>query len=115
MKTCKVLLLFLCLTLLSVVVASAQEVAPTAKGQAADKTTELTDGLIRKIDRENRKITIKHGEIKNLEMPGMTMVFQVRDPAILDNLKNGDKVQFRAEKVNGAFVVIEMQPVNMNN
>lgn len=72
---------------------------------------ELTEGVIRKIDRENKKITIKHGEIKNLEMPGMTMVFQVKDPGMLDTIKTGDNVKFRAEKTGGSFVVTDIQPI----
>ncbi len=68
-------------------------------------TGSLTEGEIRKVDKEARKITIKHGEIKNLDMPAMTMVFQVKDPALLDKVKVGDKVQFTAEKVGGAYVV----------
>jgi Cu/Ag efflux protein CusF len=71
--------------------------------------TAMTDGEVRKVDKEAKKITIKHGEIKNLEMPGMTMVFQVRDPAVLDTVKAGDKVQFHAEKAGGAIVITEIQ------
>jgi Cu(I)/Ag(I) efflux system protein CusF len=78
-----------------------------AAGAAA---TEMTDGEVRKVDKGTKKITIKHGEIKNLEMPGMTMVFQVKDPAMLDQVKTGDKVRFKAEKANGAIVVTEIQP-----
>lgn len=74
-------------------------------------SSELTEGVIRKIDRENKKITIKHGEIKNLEMPGMTMVFQVKDPGTLDTLKTGDNVRFRAEKTGGSFVVTDIQAI----
>ena len=70
----------------------------------------LADGEIRKVDRENKKITIKHGEIKHLDMPGMTMVFQIRDAALFDKLKAGDKVKFVAEKLEGAFVVTVLQP-----
>ncbi|HBT82458.1 MAG: hypothetical protein A2091_07535 [Desulfuromonadales bacterium GWD2_61_12] len=70
----------------------------------------LTEGVIRKIDKANNKITIKHGEIKNLEMPGMTMVFQVRDPLLLDKVVAGDKVKFRAEKSGSAFIVTDIQP-----
>ncbi|RQP21797.1 copper-binding protein [Piscinibacter terrae] len=70
---------------------------------------DMSDGEVRKIDKENKKITLKHGEIKNLGMPGMTMVFQVKDPAVLDTLKQGDKVMFKAEKANGALVVTEIQ------
>ena len=71
---------------------------------------DMTDGEIRKVDAESKKITIKHGEIKNLDMPGMTMVFQVKDPAMLDKVKAGDKVRFTAEKSNGAIVVTDLQP-----
>ena len=76
---------------------------------AAD--TDMTAGEIRKVDTENKKITIKHGELKSLDMPAMTMVFRVRDPAMLDQVKAGDKVRFRADKVNGAFTVMELEVV----
>ena len=76
---------------------------------AAPATTDMADGEIRKVDMENKKITIKHGVIKNLDMPGMTMVFQVKDAAMLDKVKAGDKVRFSAEKAGGAIVVTEIQ------
>lgn len=69
----------------------------------------LSEGEIRKIDRDNKKITLKHGEIKNLDMPGMTMVFQLREAAMADQLKVGDKVRFRAEKSASGFMVTELQ------
>ena len=72
-------------------------------------TKDMADGEIRKVDMENKKITIKHGEIKNLDMPGMTMVFQVKDPAMLDKVKAGDKVRFKAEKTGGAIVVTDIE------
>ena len=75
-----------------------------------DKSAKMTEGEIRKIDKANKKITIKHGEIKNLEMPGMTMVFQVKDPVMLDKVKAGDKVKFRAEKAGSALVVTDIEP-----
>ena len=53
-------------------------------------------------------MTIKHGEIKNLDMPGMTMVFQIRDSSLLETFKAGDKVKFVAEKLDGGFVVTGM-------
>ena len=81
-----------------------------AKKEAAKPSTEMADGEIRKVDKEARKITIKHGEIKNLEMPGMTMVFQVKDAAMLDTVKAGDKIRFKAESAGGAIVVTEIQP-----
>jgi Cu(I)/Ag(I) efflux system protein CusF len=76
---------------------------------AAD--TSVSDGEIRKVDLETKKITIKHGELKNLDMPAMTMVFRVKDPAMLEQVKAGDKVNFRAEKINGAFTVMEIEVV----
>ena len=76
-----------------------------AQASAAD----MTAGEIRKVDKDTKKITIKHGDIKNLDMPGMTMLFQVKDPAMLDLVKPGDKVKFRAEKAGGGLVVTEIQ------
>lgn len=70
----------------------------------------MTSGEVRKVDKEAKKITIKHGEIKNLGMPPMTMVFQVKDPAMLDKLKAGDKVQFVAEDLNGALTITSIEP-----
>jgi Cu(I)/Ag(I) efflux system protein CusF len=73
-------------------------------------TTHLTEGEVRKVDKENKKVTLKHGEIKNLGMPGMTMVFQVKDAQMLDKLKSGDKVRFAADKgESGGYVVTELE------
>lgn len=69
----------------------------------------MTEGEVRKIDKEAKKITLKHGDIKNLEMPGMTMVFQVKDVALLDKVSAGDKVMFTAEKVGGAIIVTAIE------
>ena len=84
-------------------------VAESKNGESA-ASDNLVDGEIRKVDTEAKKITIKHGEIKNLDMPGMTMVFQAKDPAMLDKVKVGDKVKFRAEKSGGAIVVTDIGP-----
>ncbi|HEY6071887.1 MAG TPA: copper-binding protein [Anaerolineales bacterium] len=78
---------------------------------AAANTAELSEGEVRKVDREARKITIKHGPIQNLDMPPMTMVFQVKDAAMLDQVKAGDKVRFSAEKIGGQYTVIRLDPV----
>jgi Cu/Ag efflux protein CusF len=69
------------------------------------------DGEVRKIDKDASKITLKHGPIPNLDMPGMTMVFRVQDPAMLDAVKTGDKVRFSADKVGGALTITQMTPV----
>ena len=71
----------------------------------------LSDGEVRKVDKDAKKITIKHGPLDNLGMPPMTMVFQVKDPAMLNQVKAGDKVKFQAEKVGGAFTVTQIEAV----
>jgi Cu(I)/Ag(I) efflux system protein CusF len=70
----------------------------------------LSEGEVRKVDKSAKKLTIKHGPLANLDMPPMTMVFQVKDPAMLDKVKAGDKVKFQAEKVGGAFTVMSIEP-----
>ena len=70
---------------------------------------DMSDGEIRKVDKDNKKLTIKHGDIMSLDMPGMTMVFQVKDPAMIDSVKVGDKVRFTAEKGATGFVVTEIE------
>ena len=82
--------------------------APADQATASD----LSEGEIRKIDKEAGKLTIKHGPISNLDMPGMTMVFQVRDRTLLEKVQTGDKVRFRAEAEKGRYVVTAIQPVN---
>jgi len=77
---------------------------------AHHKKGALADGEIRKVDKDAKKITIKHGPMPDLDMPAMTMVFQVMDPALLDKVKAGDKIRFRAEKLGGAFTVTGMEP-----
>ncbi len=105
---------FIAVSLLLAACLSAQAQTSTgAAGAAASPSTssaaDMTQGEVRKVDKENKKITLKHGEIKNLDMPSMTMVFQVKDPAMLDAVKQGDKVEFKAEKAAGALVITDIQ------
>ena len=79
-------------------------------GTAMADPADMTEGEIRKVDTKSQKITIKHGEIKNLGMPGMTMIFRVKDPALLDKVKKGDKIRFKAEQAKGAIVVTAIEP-----
>ena len=80
--------------------------APAASQTAAA----LTQGEVRKVDKDAAKITIRHGPLTNLDMPAMTMVFQVKDRAMLDQVRPGDKIQFVADKVDGAFTVTRIEP-----
>jgi Cu(I)/Ag(I) efflux system periplasmic protein CusF len=71
--------------------------------------TDSTEAEVRKVDLSAGKITLKHDEIKNLDMPPMTMVFQVPKPALLGSIKAGDRVRFTADKVNGAYTVLTLE------
>jgi len=79
---------------------------PTAQASTGD----MTDGEVRKVDKEGGKLTLKHADIKSLDMPGMTMVFVVKDKAMLDTLKAGDKIKFKAINDSGKFTVTEIVP-----
>lgn len=77
----------------------------------ATQMASMTDGEVRKVDKEAGKVTIKHGDIKNLDMPGMTMIFTAKDKAMLDKVQAGDKVKFAVINDGGKLVVTEIQPV----
>ena len=70
----------------------------------------LTAAEVRRIDKGAKKITLKHEHIKNLDMAPMTMVFQVRDAALLDKVQAGDKVRFTADKIDGAYILLSIEP-----
>lgn len=78
-------------------------------GHEAAAPVQLVDGEVKKVDKEAGKITIRHGEIKNLGMGAMTMVFRTKEAAMLDQVKAGDKIKFTAEKINGAITVTKLQ------
>ena len=67
--------------------------------------SDMADGEVRKLDKDAAKVTLKHGEIKSLDMPPMTMVFTAKDKALLDKVKAGDKVKFQAANEGGKLVV----------
>jgi Cu/Ag efflux protein CusF len=106
----------------SLLLAAAVVAAPLAVGQSPDHgahrlaqagtaaSKDMAEGEVRKVDKDAGKITLKHGELKTLEMPPMTMVFQVREKSLLDKVKAGDKVRFSAEKVGGALTVTAIEP-----
>jgi Cu(I)/Ag(I) efflux system protein CusF len=80
------------------------------KPAATASAGEMTDGEVRKVDLEAGKLTLKHADIKSLDMPAMTMVFVVKDKAMLDKLKTGDKVRFKVVNDAGKFTITEIQP-----
>ena len=91
--------------------------AQTAPASGADHAAHhatlaapTTDGEVRKVDKEKGKVTLKHGPLTNHDMPAMTMVFKVLDPKMLDGIKEGDKVKFAADRVNGAITVTAIEP-----
>jgi Cu(I)/Ag(I) efflux system periplasmic protein CusF len=70
----------------------------------------VADGEVRKVDKDAQKLTIRHGPLPQLDMPTpMTMVYRVKDPALLDQVKPGDKIRFVAEKIGGQFMVIRIE------
>jgi Cu(I)/Ag(I) efflux system periplasmic protein CusF len=81
----------------------------SAQSTPAVVATEMTEAEVRKVDKDNKKITLKHGAIKNLDMPPMTMVFGVSDATLLDKVKAGDKVRFKATGDGGKYTVTELQ------
>jgi Cu(I)/Ag(I) efflux system protein CusF len=90
----------------AVSLANAQSVSSAAPQNS------MSEGEIKKVDKDGGKLTIKHGELKNLGMPGMTMVFRTKDAGMLEKVKQGDKVRFVAEKVDGALTVTAIGKTN---
>jgi Cu(I)/Ag(I) efflux system protein CusF len=80
-----------------------------AHGSAA-ASGEMTEAEVRKVDAASGRITLAHGEIRNLDMPPMTMTFRARDAAMLEGFKPGDKVRFAAEQVDGKYIVTALEP-----
>lgn len=73
--------------------------------------TALSEGVVRKINKAQGKLTLRHGPLENLDMPAMTMIFGVSDPAFLDQVKPGDNVRFLADQVNGKLTVTQIEVV----
>jgi Cu/Ag efflux protein CusF len=86
-------------------IAAALVLASTLPGWAA----EMTKGVVKKLDEQQMKVTIKHEELKNLDMSAMTMVFAIGDAAMLEKLKVGSAIEFVADRVNGRITVTEVK------
>lgn len=86
-----------------------QHAAPAKEGATAAAAKDaFAEGEVKKVDKSAGKVTLKHGPIASLDMPPMTMVFRVKDAAMLDKVKAGDNVKFKAANVNGALTVTEI-------
>ena len=85
-------------------------VAAASYADDAHHKPSLVDGEVRRVDKDAQKITVRHGPLPQLDMPQpMTMVYRVKDPAMLDKVQAGDKVKFQAEKINGAFTLTAIE------
>lgn len=84
--------------------------AATAWFAAGPALAQSTVGEVRKVDKAQGKITLQHGPIESLKMPPMTMAYRVQNAAWLDQVKEGDKVRFDADKVNGQYVITALKP-----
>lgn len=75
----------------------------------ADKHLPLVDAEVRRVDTRANKLSLRHQEIPNLDMPPMSMVFQVADPALLDGLKPGDRLRVTVDQIDGAYTVLSVE------
>ena len=108
--TRKTLIAALCTALLAPVGVLADDAHHKPAAATSAGADDLTDGEVRKIDLEAGKVTLKHAEIKSLDMPAMTMVFVVKDKAMLERLKTGDKIRFKAINDGGKYTLTEIHP-----
>lgn len=76
---------------------------------SAETSADLSEGTVKKIDTPTQRVTLAHGPIANLGMPPMTMMFKVREAAMLKSLKEGDKVRFRVEDIGGDYTIVRIQ------
>ena len=102
----------ICLAMMVPFAVSAQAVSAPVITSAE---TSMTAGVVRKLDIEQKKITLKHEAIENLGMPPMTMVFRLEKASLIAKVNLGDRVMFRAEQINGAFVVTAMNKVDISS
>ena len=89
----------------------AHDHAAATAAAAGGNVAPQTEGEIRKVDAAAQKLTVKHGRIENLGMSPMTMVFRVKDPAFLTQVKPGDKVKMTVERIDGALTIVALQRV----
>ena len=81
----------------------------TMHAAAAAASSALTDGEVRKVDQAAGKVTIKHGPMPKFDMPAMTMVYRVKDKAVLEGLKPGDRIKFDVDGAGSEFTVLRLE------
>ena len=86
---------------------SAQTAAPPAQPAGA-----MVDAEVRRIDKDQGKVTLRHAPIPQLDMPAMTMVFRAAEPAMLDRMQVGQKIRFQPERIDGQYVVRKFEYAN---
>jgi len=96
--------------LLSMPVLAADHSSHAMAQASAAGESQLSEGVVKKVDKAAGKVTLAHGPLTNLGMPGMTMAFRVKEAAWLDRMKTGDKIRFRAEQVGSAYTVVHYEP-----
>jgi Cu(I)/Ag(I) efflux system protein CusF len=102
-------LLFAATLTISAVAHSQPARSASSPNAVASAPSSTTDGEVRKVDKEAGKVTLRHGPIESLGMPAMTMVFRVADPKMLDQVKEGEKVRFTADRLNGAMTLTSIE------
>jgi Cu(I)/Ag(I) efflux system periplasmic protein CusF len=83
----------------------------TASAFAQTQQSQAIDGEVTRVNKDTQKMTIRHGPLPHLDMPAMTMVYVVKDPAMLDQVKAGSKIRFVGDKVDGQFTVLSIESV----
>ena len=78
---------------------------------AAASAQALVDAEVRKVDKPAARITLKHSEIKEYDMPAMTGAYKVREPALLDKVQPGDRVRFSLDRVNNQYTITKIDVV----
>ena len=89
---------------------AAAPAAPASPATAADALP-WAEAEVRRVDAGAGAVTLRHGDIRNLDMPPMTMVFQTQQPGVLEGIKAGDKVRFTADRINGTYTVLRIEPL----
>lgn len=96
-------------TLVAYPAAAADNHAGHGTHAAPSAPAALADGVVKKVDKAGGKLTLAHGPLENLGMPAMTMAFAVKDKGLLGQLRDGDKVRFVAESVNGSLTIVKLE------